>query len=188
MDNTILLQKNKLYPLLFIAGLVISGVLIADHSVDSGKGENALGGNLFIAGWLLFALFLAFPNGKFDLKNSWLKILGAILVLVAATTSQKSMKNKNANHMMFFGLFATAWIFFAWTLAYDLETKSLDSNVFQFTLLGSLAVIGSMFVLKNNRRYSVDNQDLSGPSNVYNPGIGLFTLGWVMVMAGISQA
>ena len=172
------------------AMLIIGAVLMSEHAVDKNRGlGGGLVGVLFLAGWATIAYVAALDsNNKFS-RDRFVRIsIPALAVLAFAAGAQYKLQDGLPRAMVFAVLFMVSWMVFAWQIATDGKflPKYLNKQKAYLALGGAVGVGASMGVLFMNRDYNIFSNDRSGPGNVYNPGLALFSASWIAIVGAMA--
>jgi len=166
---------------------IISGVLMVDNGLDNYGSKNEIGSLLFILGWLLitYSFNNASTNDLITFKNIY-----PMLVFGAAFAAQKTIQwdiPSRMNYIMAAAMsFVATWYLFAYKIS-EKKTSVKSKKIKQFMAYGgATSIIASMAILMMQRRYDFINQNWNGKSNVFNPGLVLFTLGWAGIVGSLS--
>lgn len=186
------LNKNKFWYASAGAVLLTIGLLREDHRLDSAsaatKGRWSYAGTgLFVLGWLLIAFAVSLDaDGVYSVEYATKRGLPAIGVLIAALWAQHQVK-KGGMRAAMMGLvpFMLMWGIFIGMVIWTSDVYSQETLI--KGIVGTLLIIASMMVLFTKRRYNVMTGGFDGPGDVYNMGLPMFVLGWVLVVLTISE-
>ena len=186
------LNKNKFWYASAGAVLLTIGLLQADHRLDSAsaatKGQTSYTGTVFfVLGWLLIAFAVSLDaDGVYSVEYATKRGLAAIGVLIAAVWAQNQVI-KGGTRAIMMGLipFMIMWGIFIGMVIWTSDAYSQEILI--KGIVGTLLIIASMMVLFTKRRYNFMTGGFDGPSDVYNIGLPMFVLGWVLVVLTISE-
>jgi len=189
--------------------LIVMGVLISDqradlfssHPLNQSQLTKSLGTVSFVVGWLVLA-WLVIPTDyvrddndsdkyhtETDLKKhsmNWYTSISAMLVMVTAMIAQYYAPKGMKAFLWPAIAFMAAWIGFGVLLGWKNGEYRPDKLV--MSLPGAILIVLSMGILFMTRKMNIfDEGKLTGPGHVYNPGLVLFTLGWVLIIGAISK-
>jgi hypothetical protein len=192
------INKNKLQSCLLGSICIMTGVLIAENKREGGMITYgriiANSGIVFhLIGWMLIIYALIYsPQSEYayvDLYKKRKKIISACVAMIgtAFVTYYPWLGPKS----IFIGyiLFVVSWYYFLRNIVsiksyedkYELTNKKL------YSLCGVILVLCSMIVLTCNRKHNILNPAIEGVPVVYNHGLILLTIGWILISFGISS-
>ncbi len=170
--------------------LIIGGVLMSEHAVDKNRGfGGGTAGLVFLAGWATIAYVAALDSNNQFSTDRFVRIsIPALAVFGFAAGAQYRLQEGLQQAMVFAVLFMASWMVFAWQIATDgkINPRYLDPQKAYLALGGAVGVGASMGILFMNREYNIFANDRSGPCNVYNPGLVLFTGSWMAIVAAMA--
>lgn len=166
------------------------------------KAYKGIGIGLFVLGWIFVAIaactyFKSTANGKRTI--AWNLPMGPVILGTSAVTmgtagmTQYMLSTTRADQKMerriTMGASIAAWLGMAVAISY--KTGKFDIDRFILALFGAICIIASMFILQSSRRFmepyaSFLATKTNSYTNVFNLGIPLFVLGWMLFVIAFS--
>ena len=190
-------DNEKFLLLLFAALLILIGILIVEHNVEVCGRWGWVGMILFVTGWIVFIVVVS------DWFNDLLIALAGGLVPLAAIILYWSLRScfSPCLTLLFLLLFIAAWLFFAWSLQTgkctfseeegggegDLDPLGVISDNLPWIAV-VLIILGLLILFMFRRKnFCCLFYGIPGPSYVFNPGLMLLTLGWLLLVLHSSR-
>lgn len=156
---------------------------------------------VFAIGWALVSVAAATyyqpKSSGTGREITWNPKAGPIILTMSATTaiatsaSWYHLSTYKNNDMLstvgITGVTVASWIGFAFAIAY--KKGYFDMDRFILAGLGVVAILSSMAILSSNRRFKLTGQSLNQNTcpNVYNIGLPLFVLGWMLLVVAFTM-